>query len=88
MSKKDLEENIVKKFINADGKVCEYCPYYSYNTNLKFKKYMDESSTMIKNGVWSNSTKTIPGEGSMGLKKGVDYYEYPEEEPMNIQWGF
>ena len=86
VSKKDLQENNPKKFINASGKVCEYCAYYSYHLNPEFKKYMDESATMKKNGSWSNSTKVIPGR--MGLKEGVDYFEYTEEEPMDLKWAY
>ena len=48
---------------------------------------MDNSATMKKAPfVWSNSTKVMPG--SMGLKYGKDYYEYTEEEPMDLKWGF
>lgn len=87
----ESEDPVSIRFNHRDGKICEYCPAYSYRENPDVKKYLLESKAYQKSNVWSNSTKTLPK--NWGLVENEDYFMYDtnEDRPtrqINRIWTF
>jgi len=66
-----LEKREIVRFTNSDGLVCEMYPAHSYEKNLSYKKYLDESATFKEYRSWAGKGH-IPATWSM--IEGVDYF--------------
>jgi len=66
-----LEKREIVRFTNSDGLVCEMYPAYSYEKNLSYKKYLDESEYFKNYRSW-------PGKGHIpatwSMLEGFDYF--------------